>query len=170
MSRIRLVASTCLIVLTAAGALHAEQPADHVALRTELAELKSLAEQLQARIAKLEERLAPPMRPSDLRLIRQNDALVVYFASPIQNPGVTSEMRRIPGGKRLVPTIMATVEDILPNGDCVLSGPARYEVDGVRYEGVLTGVAPRNAIGPSRNIRAKDVRDLKIDVRQSIAN
>ena len=165
MSRIRLVASTCLIVLTAAGALHAEQPADHVALRTELAELKSLAEHLQTRIAKLETMLGPSVAGPELKV---NDFVIVEYDHRSTKEQVDGQVQ--PRSRESVrpSAITAKVESILPNGEYVLSGRRAYSVNGIRYEETFSGIATKESIDATRQVNSREIRELKIDVRQAM--
>lgn len=164
MNRIRLVASTCLVALPAAGSLHAGEPVDQATLRAELAELKSLAAQLQTRIAQLKTQLHPPVAGPELKV---NDFVIVEYDNRSTNQQVDGQAQT--RSRKLVhlPAITAKVESILPSGEYALSGHRVYTANGIRYEETFSGIATKGRIDATRHVHSREIRELSIDVRQA---
>lgn len=140
-------------------AVHADELSDNAELRSQLRELKALAQELATRIEALEADLGD--RTTD-PILRTNDMVIVDFAN--DKP---AEPKHGPGHGRLMPAMPATVAEVLPNCDCVLSGHRTYTVNDVRHSETLSGVAQRNAFDNCRRVSASAIRDLRIQTVQT---
>ncbi len=147
-----------LFSLVCCGVSRAAEEVDRATLRKEIAELKTIAALLVDRISTLESQLDGNV-DGDLKL---DDIVIVLIPREIEKGGGDDSRNPIPQAPTMFPAINATIVEVQPNGDYVLSGHHSYTVNGVRHEETLTGVAPRGAFDELRRVHSNAICELRI--------
>lgn len=143
-----------LLPLATLSAASGSEPVDRAALRNELAELKAAAKALAERIDELEQRLVEPLRIHDL-------VTVEFEKEPFALLG--DYQRRLADEKvKAVEKVMATVDEVLPNGDYVLRSHRTCRVDEKIHQHSFSGVVARSSIDSKRHVSSDAIRDLEI--------
>ncbi|WP_442482236.1 flagellar basal body L-ring protein FlgH [Aeoliella sp. SH292] len=150
------------MVLLAGGPYVNADEADRDGLRKELAELKTMAKELQTRIAAIEKKLKPK---SEGREPRIHDIVIVEVAVNEQGKELPTTAGQPTDKASLNRHFLATIEDIQPNGDLVLSGHRDITHKQIRYSETISGVVPRDCVDASRRVPVAAVRDLTMSRR-----
>lgn len=160
MSRNRLCFLASVVLLGYSPSVPGSEP-DRDTLRKELAELKTMAAELQTRIAAIEEKLEPKSSRRELRI---NDIVVVDIAVTKQGDDLPRTAVLPAEEAPLVRHFYALIEDIHSNGDLVLHGHRRITNNEEVHLETLSGIVARDCIDSSRHVRSHVIRDLTFEV------
>jgi hypothetical protein len=166
MSRPSLGFLTFAMLLACSSSVVASE-SDQDSLRKELVELKAMAAELQARIAAIEQKLKPKVAGRELRI---NDVVVVDIAVTTQGNDRPRTAAQSTSEAPLLRHFHATIVDIHPNGDAVLSAHRDLTADNVRYRETLDGVVPRDQVNQYRHLPVEAIRDLTMSRRAVAIN
>ena len=160
-ARYQSFALLCLLVCALSDAAYSQEPIDRQTLRSELAELRSVAQQLTERIQTLEGIL----NDQNFRL-----GDIVTIKLPLLSKSSSKEPTDDDTSKEeLLKRVAAEIIEITPNGEYRLYGGRRVSNNGIVLEEMITGIAPRNGFDASKSVRADVIRELKYQMIQQPA-